>query len=88
LVNDCSALAAQLAQQERQMRSARTAQQQNCSLDSASQECAGLQGQSGREGLRYRLLQEQYDQCLAHFRSYAFYPTPLPGISWMFRDDY
>ncbi len=76
-VNDCGALAAQLAQQERQMRSARTAQQPNCSLDSVSQECADLQGQSGRESLRYRLLQEQYDQCMARSGSYAFRRTSL-----------
>ncbi|MGD0793439.1 MAG: hypothetical protein ABR920_16855 [Terriglobales bacterium] len=87
-MNDCSALAAQLAQQERQMRSALTAQQQSCPHDSASQECADLWGRFNGESLRYRLLQKQYDQCLEHFRSYGFYGTPLPGISWMFRDDY
>jgi hypothetical protein len=64
-VNDCSALAAQLAQHKRQMRSAMTAQQQSCSYDSASQECDGLRGQSGGESLRHRQLQEQYDQCVA-----------------------
>jgi len=88
LVNDCSALAAQLAQQERQVRSLLTTQQQSCSHDSASQECADLQGQYGRESLRYRQLREQYDQCMAHSRSYAFRGTPLPGASWVPRDDY
>lgn len=87
-VNDCSALAAQLAQQERQMRSAMTAQQQSCSYDSASQECAGLRGQSGGESLRYRQLQEQYDQCLAHSRSYAFRGTFLPCTPWLPLEDY
>jgi hypothetical protein len=87
-MNDCSALAAQLAQQERQTRSALTTQQQSCSHDSASQECADLRGQSGGESLRYRQLQEQYDQCLAHSRSYAFRGTLLPGAAWVPRDDY
>ena len=88
LVNDCSALAAQLAQQERQVRSLLTTQQQSCSHDSASQECADLQGQYGRESLRHRQLREQYDQCMAHSRSYAFRGTPLLGASWVPRDDY
>jgi hypothetical protein len=87
-VNDCSALAAQLAQQERQMRSALTAQQQSCSLDSAGQECADLRGQSGGESLRYRRLQEQYEQCLENSHPYAFRGTSLPGASWAPRDDY
>ncbi len=86
-VNDCSALAARLAQQERQMRSAMTSQQQSCSRDSASPECADLQGQSGRENLLYRQLLEQYNQCMEHSHAYAFRGEPLLGSSWMPRDD-
>ena len=80
LVNDCSALAAQLEQQDQLMHSVMTSQQQSCSRDSASPECADLQGQSGRESLRYRQLREQYNQCMAHSRSFAFGGTLLPGI--------
>jgi hypothetical protein len=90
--NDCSALAAELAREKRQMRSAMAAQQQSCSLDFASPECADLRGQYGGESLRYRLLQEQYEQCLAHSYAYAFAyafrGTPLPGAFWVPRDSY